>query len=640
MTKRALLFSNYRIWIVFYFILLGLISVSGIYFILSHPAWIFGDDHEWLISTAIGLAEPMSAHIGSGRFVPLGHYDFNWLTLLPGIPSAFTHYLWVAFLFVIFIWSLGLLLFRITQKASPENKAYLCFSLLSLLVFLIRPETANLFMSVIYPDRMVTVMLSLFMFFTYRSLQSDSLKDYIPALLSAVYASYCKEPVFGIFIIVASVNIVFNYKMLTRQQRLFNISLLLNGAVFITLYYFIAFRQTAEFYKGGNAGELPRLQMLMMLLNGIKIYYLILLLALYRGISIIFFKDRQHLYYDGLLFASLGYFAAFIILQFHQSYYFYPGIFLALPAFVYFGIKLGQKNILLLMLFAVILLGSNRYNFDGLELQIQKYQLQRRTDRPVYEKISAAISKGHQIYWFQTEPLLPEHAIYKSILNWRRVISQRFLNYLLKTSDKEYLPIISSYQKLNKGDILLYPVDNLLEKQGTDAADKMIEDNDMIETDNVGGIAVFQHSPVEPVKLPAVMDFSNHKSFLLNGFSYVEGTGRWTEGEKASIKFKLAEVPERGLKLIFSGFPLLTEKNEMLKIKVKANKKTKAVWVFETGKSQPKLQLQLSQKELSYNLVLIEFKIYSPHSPQELGIGVDNRRLGFHFRQVKLEEIP
>lgn len=623
-----------------YWLIIFSIIVAGGYFITEEANWIFGDDHEWLVSTAIDLVEPMSVHIGNGRFVPLGHYDFNWLTLLPGIPSPFIHYLWIAFLFVIFICSLGLLLFQITQKASSENKAYLCFSLLSLLVFLIRPETANLFMSVIYPDRMVTVMLSLFMFFTYRSLQSDSLKDYIPALLSAVYASYCKEPVFGIFIIVASVNIIFNYKMLTRRQRLFNISLLLNGVVFITLYYFIAFRQTAEFYRGGNAGELPRLQMLMMLLNGIKIYYLILLLALYRGVSIIFLKDKQHLYYDGLLLASVGYFAAFNMLQFYQSYYFYPGIFLALPAFVYFGIKLGQKNILLMLLFAVILLGSNRYNFDGLELQIQKYQLQRRTDRPVYEKIAVAISKGHQIYWFQTEPLLPEHAVYKDILSWRRVISQRFLNYLLKTSDEEYLPIISSYQKLNIGDILLYPVDNLLEKQGADAADKMIEDNDLIETDNVGEISIFQHSSVEPVKLPAVMDFSNHKSFLLNGFSYAEGTGRWTEGEKASIKFKLAEVPEQGIKLSFSGFPLLTEKNEVMKIEVKANKKTKTVWFFETGKPQSELQLQLSEKELSYNLIQIEFKIYSPHSPQELGIGGDNRLLGFHFQQVKLEEIP
>ena len=76
--------------------LLSLISLVYVYFILLNANWTWGDDYEFLISTAIDKIE-WSLHIANrGRFYPFGHFDYNILTLIPGATTPLAHYILVA----------------------------------------------------------------------------------------------------------------------------------------------------------------------------------------------------------------------------------------------------------------------------------------------------------------------------------------------------------------------------------------------------------------------------------------------------------------------------------------------------------------------------------------------------------------
>ena len=81
-----------------YFCIAAVASLA-VFFILHNANWVIGDDFEWLKTTALGIAEPISYHVGNGRFVPFNHFDSNLTLFLPYGNTAFVHYLLVAIVF-------------------------------------------------------------------------------------------------------------------------------------------------------------------------------------------------------------------------------------------------------------------------------------------------------------------------------------------------------------------------------------------------------------------------------------------------------------------------------------------------------------------------------------------------------------
>lgn len=73
-----------------------------VFFILYKAQWTYGDDHQFLVSTAIG--NPIPSWIGTqpaiGRFWPLGQVDYDLLLWVPADYKCIAHFILSAFSFV------------------------------------------------------------------------------------------------------------------------------------------------------------------------------------------------------------------------------------------------------------------------------------------------------------------------------------------------------------------------------------------------------------------------------------------------------------------------------------------------------------------------------------------------------------
>ena len=146
-----------------YFVIACVIAVIS-FLILYKADWILGDNYEFLISTAAGKPEPLSFHIGLSRFYPLGHYDYNILTLIPNATSALAHYIYVAVTFTVLI----CLFCSLVNKAGREYGSNTNLYLTALFTVLLTASVSFLtcFLNVIYPERILMVLFAVFMRFS------------------------------------------------------------------------------------------------------------------------------------------------------------------------------------------------------------------------------------------------------------------------------------------------------------------------------------------------------------------------------------------------------------------------------------------------------------------------------------------
>jgi hypothetical protein len=84
------------------------------------------------------------------------------------------------------------------------------------------------------------------------ALETDKTKYYIIAIFSAAYASYCKEPVFGVFLIIAMTNCLFKFNTASKKEKNFYASLVINGVIFLVTYYFLSFKDASVLYNQGR----------------------------------------------------------------------------------------------------------------------------------------------------------------------------------------------------------------------------------------------------------------------------------------------------------------------------------------------------------------------------------------------------
>jgi hypothetical protein len=175
-------------------------------------------------------------------------------------------------------------------------------------------------------------MLSAFMQLAQRGREKQSSFYYFLAFLAAAYATYLKEPIFGVFIIIAAVNIIFG--QLSFKDKIFNSALLANSIIFVAIYvYQLFFRDFGEPYAQiiSNYSELPLKQF-----GREPILILMVIIACVRAYSVLIKKDQKNVFVDSLLFAGVGYASAIMAFKFCTTYYFFPSVLLFIPAFTVF----------------------------------------------------------------------------------------------------------------------------------------------------------------------------------------------------------------------------------------------------------------------------------------------------------------
>ncbi|MDR1560741.1 MAG: hypothetical protein LBS23_00065 [Holosporaceae bacterium] len=404
---------------------------------------------------------------------------------------------------MIFLTSVIFLLKLFDDIAKKERYSYYlsCFFLIALFIangFL----WANLELT--SSECRLVLLLSAFMFFSFRGQKTQKNSCYISAFLVACYATYCKEPIFGVFTVIALTNLIFGH--LTKKDKIFNVGLLINALLYLIAYYFISYRKAVCLY--GFYGVMPpdgllaqMARVLGELSDLVNMLYPILLLSLIRAYFLVFKKDREHLFADGIIFASAAYACAIIfVLVRSYSYYFTPCFVLATPAFFYWAAIYVKKTkfltILSLTVFSFLMIGD----FKCTKATFRSYMWQRKNDMPLIKIISDEIAKGKKVIYWCSSSLMQDSKYWPGLKNTIDWYCFSFINYLMGKVNS--IRVESGDISLaGNNNLLMYPLRNY-EYAKSDEDVTWLENNNFSTVARVVGVNLLRVKRIRPLKLP------------------------------------------------------------------------------------------------------------------------------------------
>jgi hypothetical protein len=473
------------------------VSTGIVFLIMFRANWTFGDDHQFITTTAVNKYIPLYIFPGIGRFFPLGlfHYNiplfvFRLLGVHSGLP-AIVHFMLTA----LFYAASALCLYSLFNSLEPfKDKNYPNLTAFFVCIFpLLLSSFPDVLMSLIFSETQIILLFSVFMYMYHRALATDKKRYYTVAMLVAVYSSYCKEPVFGAFLVVALSNHLFRYKSESKKEKLFYASLIVNGILFLFLYYFLSFKNTTGFYNEERV-EMSTLHLAIFVFMRNPFLFFIYALGFVRLFYVIVKKENLRLYYDCLLFAGMGYIFAYIVLKLNYGYYFVPSIILSLPSLVYWTKYLFQKKKLYALLsagFFMIICIPNAMN----AVHTVKNIIQNRKEFiPYIENLFSEYNDGKSFVWYESDNTVTDNTFYKAVRNWRKAVENLFLNYTNKSDGKDFFFVLSDMDKINFNENILffYPTDNDQGQPISGNLIKILNDNNFQLYKDDYGILIFQ----------------------------------------------------------------------------------------------------------------------------------------------------
>lgn len=617
-----------KVFVIFCFVL---IAILGSYFIIKDANWIFGDDHEFLVSTAIGKIESINHHMGGGRFNPLQHYDYNILTLIPFGTTATAHYILVMLSFVLLTWLFTKNSYLISKKYSETPTKIWQTMLLSCLcfwAFLINPATVSVFLDIIFPERLLLILLAAFAYFYISALDKDEKWRYICALLCVVYASYMKEVVAGGFAVFSLTNLIFSYKNISKNKRLFYGGLIVNFFVYLVLYYILVFRTSSTFYNEGRGG-LYYFDNMIAIFSTQKFLIPMFIFAIFRGMRILFYKDYKHLPFDSLLFMSVAYVIQYFILNLNASYYFEPAVFVGyIVMFYWFVCCFDRKSYRLII--PIICLLSIIVNYHGALRKCKDFYIGRNSFIPNVSRLITKYNPESLKMYTIKQGNFQDKKIYYPCWTLNTAI-----NYLLKTYKIQWIAKASDIHELSKNDVIL--VSDLETPETKKQLNDWLITNDFSKDDMQWGLSIYSKKNLSGISYGTYAFKNNISDIMITGLSGIERFGQWSDSEKVVIKFM---VPQRkNIKLTFDVFPFFAGKRSYQNVTVFVNDKKKAIWKFEKGKETPETTLNVFRNDIKRdNMVSVVFDIENPVSPKDLGVSMDARKLGIGFRTFAIQE--
>jgi hypothetical protein len=328
----------------------------------------------------------------------------------------------------------------------------------------------------------------------YKAQQTDKTMYYIIAAISGIYASYCKEPVFGALLIVALTNIIFRFKQMTRKDKTFNIVLVVNATAFVILYYFLSFRNAnGEFYGSGRI--VTNSQVLMRIFLGTKILIPIFILGFIRIFFMLVKNDRTHIYYDSLLFASMGYVIAYFILNMYYGYYLVPAVILATPSFVYWITYLYRRKIIItfFLLFSLTLMCG--FNFYTITKDVKNILQDRQEFMPYIYNLLDEYNSDRKFIWYESDKTFTNDTSNKAVRTWKQSILIQFLNYANNTTDKEFFTATNNIKQNEAWDsnfLFFYPTNNDQEQPMPDELVNWLQENGCVLYSDLYDILIYR----------------------------------------------------------------------------------------------------------------------------------------------------
>ena len=144
---------------------------------------------------------------------------------------------------------------------------------------------------------------------------------------------------------------------------------------------------------------------------------------------------------------------------------------------------------------------------------------------------------------------------------------------------------------------------------------------------------------VRPGEKIVFAEGSGAERLLGEGWSFLEPTGVWTDGERASLVLKLTDLAPAAAELVLAVSAFVTAEHPELKVEVSALDKQLAGRVFRHGEAQRLLRIPWpAARGDQAGRTPFELHLSDPARPVDLGLGDDPRRLGLHLEWLMVRK--
>jgi hypothetical protein len=132
---------------------------------------------------------------------------------------------------------------------------------------------------------------------------------------------------------------------------------------------------------------------------------------------------------------------------------------------------------------------------------------------------------------------------------------------------------------------------------------------------------------------------SGAERFLREGWSFLEPTGVWTDGEQASLVLRPKDLTPAAAELVLAASAFVPSEHPELKVEVSALGEQLAGRVFRHGEAQRLLRVPFPSASGAHGgRMLFELHLSDPARPVDLGLGDDPRPLGLHLEWLMVRE--
>ena len=361
-------------------------------FFMIHNAWWTVSD-EAIVVEHVGMGKAFSPlgfpeMVSQGRLYPLAYSLYNILLLFNnGYLSPSVIYILHSIalsIYAIFFALIGLH----TLKEKPAIWKYgITYCLVIIAVVRVLQELITCLTGV----WIVYLFIPIFLYCVIRFDKSEHWGWGIAALLSINYIMYCYENVCTIPFAIGACSLLFNYKNLNRNKKIFNALLIAGVLVFFGIWVLVILPQVSQFYSHKEESSLFANALRIFIAQ--KIYWIASIVLLYRVYQYIF-KKSAYTIYDSLLLAAFALFVGTAVLKLNFIYYYNIGVLIALVAILYYGNKYLKPQ-WVGMIFLMLTLFYGR-KFPRLINQAQKDRVENR------ELITYLSDETHgvHIYWY------------------------------------------------------------------------------------------------------------------------------------------------------------------------------------------------------------------------------------------------
>lgn len=459
----------------FWAIMAAFLAVCS-YFMLLNAWWIVGD--EAIVVEHVGMGNAFSPlgfpeMASQGRLYPLAYSLYNVLLLFnSGYNSPTTIYILHSIAISIYALFFALIGLRILKDKSAVWRYGITLCLVIISVARVLPE----FIMCQTGAWIIFLFLPVFLYCAIRFNESEHWGWGIAALLSINYITYCYENVCAIPFAIGACSLLFNYRNLSRNKKIFNILLIAGVVVFLGIWILVILPQVSQFYS--HQEESSMLKNAMRIFIAQKVYWLAAIALIYRVYQYVV-KKSAYTIYDSLLLASFAYFIGSAMLKLNFTYYYNVGVLVALVAVQYYA-KEYLKPYWVVLIFVALTL------FYGRKLPsiISKSQSDRVESRSYITQL-ADISKTTTIYWYAPYYEDQEY-IWADVRNCQRNRLETIMHWYMRNNDAS----ISEQQEFDflLSGVWLFPVEN--EKLFDDYQIPELQGEKLFETEYITGYLI------------------------------------------------------------------------------------------------------------------------------------------------------